>query len=120
MDALQPNSTLVDLVVILRRTEEIVVSTLTHRVRRLGASPKTKSHGSTSKVVHVVFKKKRHLPNVLWKYVKAEAKANYRKKILSYDEMEKDAKISKRLNDYDKPSSKGKAKSRNKGSKRYQ
>ena len=75
MDSSAVGSTASDLVHSLRRTEEIVVETLTHRVRRLGSSSKAKNHGSTRKVATAVIKEKRkRLPNEIWKFVKAESK----------------------------------------------
>ena len=119
MDSSAAGWTASDLVHSLRRTEEIVVGTLTPRVRRLGSSSKAKNHGSTPKVATAVIKKKRkRIPNEIWKFDKAEAKRRYRTGLLSFDDMEKDAKIAKSRNDSTKSSPKGKSNKHKKGSKR--
>ena len=116
MDSSAAGATTAELVHVLRRTEEIVVSTLTPRVRRLGSVPKAKNHGGTQKGETAISKEKRkRLPNEIWKFVKADSKRRYRTGLLSSDDMEKDARIGKSRNDSTKPSSKGKGK---KGSKR--
>lgn len=116
MDAQAAGATTAELVHSLRRTEEIVVGTLTPRVRRLGSVPKAKGHGGTHKgETAIVNEKRKRLPNEIWKFVKADSKRRFRMGQLSFDDMEKDARIAKSRNDSTKPSSKGKSK---KGGKR--
>jgi len=118
MDSSAAGATTAELVHSLRRTEEIVVGTLTPRVRRLGSVPKAKGHSSTQKGETVISKEKRkRLPNEIWKFVKADSKRKYRTGLLSFDDMEKDARIAKSRNDSTKPSSKGKGKKGNKRSR---
>ena len=95
MDSSQPNATPYDLVASLRRTEDIVVVPLIPRVRRFTTKPQKRKEESDSQETTPVLKKKRQLPAVLWKFVNEDARKRHRKKILSFDDMLKEAKVNK-------------------------